>query len=301
VGSSLLALGTDAGGSVRKPAALNGVVGLKPTRGLISPAGIIRPASSLDTVGVVTRTVADCWAALRILASDTRDVAHPTASSRQRQLLPRPRIGLPRSFFGERLDTTVREAVEKALEEIRRHGGQLVRVEIPALDAATSAGIAIVAAETGRSHMRCLRSHPDEYSDATRRALEAGLLISPKSLGEAVEVQERISWEINQTFQTHRLDALAGPTLPRPSVPVEELTPANYPHEYVIYTIPANLAGLPALSVPCGLTGAGLPVGLQLIGTAFSEEKLFAIAADYEAVTPWHTLRPRLLDLLAAK
>ena len=252
VGSALAALGTDAGGSVRKPASLNGVVGLKPTYGLVSMDGVFVIAPSLDHVGMVTRTVDDCRLVLGALAGPI-DLG-PGAGGR----LKGARLGVARELFGDEL------------------------------------GLTILVAEAAAVHRRRLRERPEGYVPETRRMLELGALLPADYVESAQRARRLLCREVAGAFRNERLDALVTPTLPRTSMPIEDMVIETDLPRYIPYTLPANLTGLPALSVPCGFTAAGLPVGLQLVGRPFAEATLLGLAREYEHATPWHERRPEL-------
>ena len=283
VGSTLAALGTDAGGSVRKPASLNGVVGLKPTHGLVSMDGVFLVAPSLDHVGTVTRTVDDCHLVLAALAGPV-DVEPGRLNG--------ARLGVARELFGDELEPDVRPVVSEALAELERLGGVLVPVSIPSLELALPAGMTILVAEAAALHLRRLRETPDGYVPETRRMLELGALLPAVYVESAQRARSLICREVAAVFRNERLDALVTPTLPRTSIAIEDMVIETDLPRYIPYTLPANLTGLPAVSVPCGFTAADLPVGLQLIGRAYTEGTLLGLARDYEQATPWHERRP---------
>ena len=285
VGSTLAALGTDAGGSVRKPASLNGVVGLKPTYGLVSMGGVFAVAPSLDHVGTVTRTVDDCRLVLGGLVG-------PVDAGQRR--LRGARLGVPREFFDEELEPDVRAVVMDALAELERLGAVLVPVSIPSLELTLPAGLTILVAEAAAVHHRRLRETPDGYVPETRRMLELGALLPAAYIDRAQRARALLCRDVADAFRDERIDAFVAPTLPRTSMPVEEMVIETDLPRYIPYTLPANLTGLPSLSVPCGFTTAGLPVGVQLIGRPSTEATLLDLAREYEQATPWHERRPQL-------
>jgi aspartyl-tRNA(Asn)/glutamyl-tRNA(Gln) amidotransferase subunit A len=286
LGSAPAALGTDAGGSVRKPAALNGVVGLKPTFGLVSTDGVIVCARSLDHVGIVTRTVEDCSLLLAALA--------PGIALESGDALDGARLGLAEAFFGDEVEPDVRVPVEAAVDELERLGATVVPVELPSLGLALPAGFTILMAEAAAEHRRLLEEQPQDFVPETRRLLEFGAILPAGQVEAAQRARSVICAELAGAFRAGDLHALVTPTLPRASIPIDEMViPRDLP-TYIPYTFPANLAGLPALTVPCGFTPAGLPVGLQLIGRPFGEATLLALATAYERETPWHERRPAL-------
>jgi Asp-tRNA(Asn)/Glu-tRNA(Gln) amidotransferase A subunit family amidase len=287
LGSAGAALGTDAGGSVRKPAALNGVVGLKPTYGLVDMRGVFSIAASLDHVGIVARTVDDCALVLGAITSGAHPVAaHPTRGAR---------LGVADTFFGDALEADVRAVVEPAIAELERLGATLVSVELPALDLTLPAGFTILMAEAAAIHRRWLRERPHEYVPETRRLLELGSLLPAAHVEAAQRARSLICAELAQAFREGRLDALVTSTLPRTSIPIDEMVIAEDLPRYIQYTFPANLSGLPALTVPCGFTATGLPAGLQLIGRPFAEAALLGLGRTYEQATRWYERRPTLV------
>lgn len=287
LGSALAALGTDAGGSVRKPAALNGVVGLKPTFGLLSREGVVLLAASLDHVGIVTRTVEDCALLLRALAPQAEPPALEAGAGGAR-------LGVAEELFGPELEPEVRSVVEVALAELERLGATLVPVKLRSLSLTLPAGFTILLAEAAASHRRWLQERPDDYVPETRRLLELGSLLPAAHVEAAQRARALICAEVGEAFRAARLDALVTPTLPRTSIPLDEMViPVDLPC-FIPYTFPGNLTGQPALSVPCGFTPAGLPVGLQLIGRPLAEATLFRLGHAYERSTPWHRRRPQL-------
>jgi Asp-tRNA(Asn)/Glu-tRNA(Gln) amidotransferase A subunit family amidase len=285
LGSAPAALGTDAGGSVRKPAALNGVVGLKPTHGLVSMEGVFVCSPSLDHVGIVTRTVEDCRLLLEALAA----VAPATRAAR---------LGV---FDAFELEPEVRLAFESAVAELERLGVELTPVELPSLELTLPAGFTILMAEAAAENRRLLADRPFDFVPETRRLLELGSILPAEHVEAAHRARAVICAEVDETFRTAELDALVTPTLPRVSMPIDDMViPVDLPR-YIPYTFPANLTGRPALTVPCGFTDAGLPVGLQLIGRHFAEAALLDLGDAYEEATPWHERRPELATRRAAR
>jgi Asp-tRNA(Asn)/Glu-tRNA(Gln) amidotransferase A subunit family amidase len=300
VGSALAALGTDAGGSVRKPASVNGVVGLKPTFGRVSRRGVIPLSSSLDHVGIVARCVEDSALVLQAVAGfdpedpGAIDVPVPDFQAESEDGVAGLRLGTASYFFGDELDAEVRAPVEAALAELERLGAGLVPVEIPSLGLTLPIGFTILPAEAAGYHRRWLAERPGDYVAETRRLLELGALLPALHVDAAQRARALVCTEIAAAFREARLDALVTPTLPRTSIPVDEMViPVDLPR-FIPYTLPANLTGLPALSLPCGLSRDGLPVGLQVIGRPFAEGTVLRIGRAYEGATPWHRRRPEL-------
>jgi Asp-tRNA(Asn)/Glu-tRNA(Gln) amidotransferase A subunit family amidase len=288
VGSSFAALGTDAGGSIRKPAAINGVVGLKPTFGRINRAGVIPPSGSLDTIGPLTRTVADAAAMFGALAGVPPQI-EAEGFMRRRKV----RLGVPRCFLGPELDGEHRDAVERAMAHLKELGAELVPVDLPHIELASPAGQVILAVEAARSHRRWLRDRSDRYGTGTLRALLLGGVIPATHLQAALTARAGIAHGFKETFSGHALDALVGPTLPK-SAPVLDTMEASTELPVLNrYTMPANLAGLPSLSLPCGATITGLPIGMMLTGRPDGEAALMSIGVEFQRSTTWHERRPR--------
>jgi Asp-tRNA(Asn)/Glu-tRNA(Gln) amidotransferase A subunit family amidase len=304
--SSFAALGTDAGGSVRKPAAVTSVVGLKPTSGRVSGRGTIRAATSpsLDHIGTFTRTVEDAALVLQAIAGhDPRDPRSldkpvPDYSAALARSASGLRVGVDRKyFFGADLFPEVGACVEGGLAELERLGAVLVETELPSLSLSLQAGFTILPSEVAAAHRKWLNERPDEYVDATRRLLQLGLLLPAAHIEAARRVRSRIHAEVAAAFADAQLDALVSPTLPRTTMPVDEMVPSFDVPKLIPYTLPWNLTGQPAVSLPCGFTTAGLPVGLQIVGRPFDEPTVLCIAHALERSTSWHEHRPRLPTL----
>ena len=286
VGSSLAAIGTDAGGSVRKPAALNGVVGLKPTRGLISRLGVAQPSGSLDHVGTFARTVEDTALLLEALSG-----GGPIDSTGDVRGL---RVGLCAAFFGDELEPGVRAAVEEALRELARLGVQPVPVELPSLRLTLPAGFTILTAEAGFGRGQIVAERPGDIVPETRRLIELGAIMPARWVDAAQKARALFRAEVRAAFVENRLDVLVTPTLPRLSMPIDRMViPVDLP-TYIPFTIPWNLTGQPALTVPCGLAPEGLPVGLQIVGRPFDEATVLRLGRAYQDATDWHTRHPPL-------
>jgi aspartyl-tRNA(Asn)/glutamyl-tRNA(Gln) amidotransferase subunit A len=252
----------------------------------------------MDHVGVVTRTVQDAALMLQGIAghatgdATTFDEVVPDFSDRLGRSGAGARVGvLARSV--EDSDDGVRHVFDEAMQQLRKLGVDVVAVDDDALRCAGIAGAVILAAEAGASHTPWLRAHRDSYGVQTRRYLEMGALIPARYLLAAYQARERIRSALREAFERQALDALASPTTPLAAMPLDKMIPSRHLERYTSNTIPANLAGLPAISVPCGFVG-GLPVGLQLIGRPFAEAELLGIAAAYEREAPFAHRRPTL-------
>jgi aspartyl-tRNA(Asn)/glutamyl-tRNA(Gln) amidotransferase subunit A len=296
------ALGTDTGGSVRIPAALCGLVGLKPTYGRVSRAGVIPLAWSLDHVGPMTRTVADAALLLQVLAG--RDPADPSTADvpvpDYRRALQREmvglRLGLPKALFFERLDPEVRAAVLAAARALEGLGATIREVPLPMMQHAGPACFAIIAAEATAYHEPYLKTRAAEYGADVRARLTTGQFILAGHYLKAQRARQVIRAELDAALRD--LNALVLPTtpIPAPLVDAREVTVDGHTEDVrgwlVRCTRPINVTGHPALSIPCGLTTAGLPIGLQLVGRHFDEATLLRIGHAFEAVSPMRGRRP---------
>ncbi|HUR54495.1 MAG TPA: Asp-tRNA(Asn)/Glu-tRNA(Gln) amidotransferase subunit GatA [Gemmataceae bacterium] len=320
-GMAPVSLGTDTGGSIRQPAALCGVVGMKPTYGRVSRYGLIAFASSLDQVGPFTRDTADCALMLEAISGHDRrdstsvDAPVPAYTKTLNDPVKGLKIGVPREFFGEGLDAEVESAVRAALKEYEKQGATLVDVSLPHSQYALAAYYIVAPAEASSNLARFDGMH---YGHRTRE--KVGLIETySKSRGEgfgkevqrrifigtyvlssgykdayyvkALKVRRLVKGDFDKAFES--CDVIMGPTTPTAAFKVGEKSDdplSMYLSD--VYTVSCNLAGLPGLSLPCGFTKAGLPIGLQLLGAPFSEEKLLRTARMYEAATDWHTKRP---------
>lgn len=299
VGSSLGAIGTDAGGSVRKPAALNNLTGLKATRGLVPRDGVLQPSGTLDHVGTLARTVEDTALLLAVLAGPERARAAttPTGSRGANGGLRGARIGIDgASFFGDGLDPAVRPAIDEALAELQRLGAVLVPVELPRIRAlAIPAAFCILTGEAGASRGRLAAERPEALGEGARLMIELGTLLPARWTDAAQRARTLMRDEAAAAFARHGLDLLATPTMPITSLPLAEMEARTDLARTVLFTAAWNLTGQPALTVPCGFSPDGLPVGLQLVGRPYGEAALLAAGAAYQAATGWHERRPPLL------
>jgi aspartyl-tRNA(Asn)/glutamyl-tRNA(Gln) amidotransferase subunit A len=302
VGSAFAALGTDTAGSVRTPAAVNGVVGFKPTYGRISRYGVVPCSPSLDHVGILARSVNDCVTMLHAVAGpDPRDPASlsepvGTAQRWSEGSLSGLRLGIERPYFFDSagVQPGVRSAVDDATVELERLGAELIQVSIPELDWMTAVGSTLMAVDYSAWHRQLLRDHGREYDTGTRRMLVLGELIPGVAYANAQRARRRLCNAVRETFQSCRLDALVAPTIP---VIAPRLTTTTRPGDtadlsgLVHHGYPANIVGSPALSVPCGFA-EGMPVGMQIMGRPLDELTVLRIGAAYEAATSWHLRKP---------
>jgi aspartyl-tRNA(Asn)/glutamyl-tRNA(Gln) amidotransferase subunit A len=320
-GEAPLALGTDTGGSVRQPASLCGVVGLKPSYGRVSRFGVVAFGSSLEQVGPFARTVADVARLLEVIAGhDPRDSTSvdrpvPRYAETVEQPLAGLTIGLPREYAGEGLDPEVDAAVRAALQVYQDLGATLKEVSLPNSPHALAAYYLVATAEAssnlarydgvhyghrsathrGLIEMYC-RSRGEGFGAEVKRRIMLGTYALSSGYRDAyyvkaLKVRRLIRADFDEAFKT--CDVIAGPTSPTVAFRIgERVSDPLAMYLADVYTIGANLAGLPGISVPCGFSKAGLPIGLQLLAGPFEEEKLLRAARMHERVTDWHTRRP---------
>ena len=296
------ALGSDTGGSVRIPAALCGVTGLKPTYGLISRYGCVPRSWSLDVLGPIARSARDCAVVTHALAG--RDERDPTTSYRaipdymdlasdSREL----RIGVCSGAQDVHVDPGVRACLEASVRQLSDLGMRIVEVSLPPLREYYDIATIINKAEGSAIHANWLRTRPQDYSPAVVSRLEAGYYIPATHYLDALRARERllrkfVAEVLSQADALHfpavgveapTLEAAADDKPADQAVLVEQLT---------FHTRWVNLLGLPALSLPCGFGPSGMPVGFQLIGRPFAEKLLFRIAHAYQGATTWHNYAP---------
>jgi aspartyl-tRNA(Asn)/glutamyl-tRNA(Gln) amidotransferase subunit A len=290
------ALGSDTGGSIREPAAFSNIVGLKPTYGRVSTRGVIPLSWSLDHVGPMTRTVADAAILLQAIAGydpyDTTTVDVPVPDFRS-GLKAKPssiRCGVPRAVFFDKLDPDVEAAVDKAIAMLGDMTAGIREVTLPDIPS-----LPILGTEAHAYHAEYLAKSPDLYQPATLRSLQGGGRVATPAYIHARRHLDRLRRVVQNVFST--VDLLITPTTPVPAPTIEEIQGAKRPKGspgLLRNTTRFNVYGLPSVSVPCGFTSAGLPVGLQISGPNWSEAKVLALAYAYEQATPWHRKHPDL-------
>jgi aspartyl-tRNA(Asn)/glutamyl-tRNA(Gln) amidotransferase subunit A len=299
------ALGTDTGGSIRLPSALNGVTGLRPTIGRVSNAGVIPLAWSMDTVGPMARTAADCAAMFTALAGhDPADAgsADRAGEDYSRDLgtgLDGLRVGIIEGYSLHHVQPAVDKALRAALDVLVAGGARTSEVSIADIEGNISAQLTVEACEPSTYHQRWLRERPDDYGDDVRLLLEAGEMLPATQYLQAQRYRTLLR---SQTLAAlSRVDLLVCPTLPFTATPLGEVTveidpgrPEDMLSAIMQFTGLPSLTGLPAISVPCGFDDAGLPVGMQLIGRPFAESTLLRAAAGFQAGTGFHTAAPRV-------
>lgn len=308
VGSAYGAVGTDTGGSIRAPASVNGVVGLKPTHGRVSRVGVLPMSPTLDSVGPLSRTVRDCALMLGAMAGGADgdltviDEPVPNYTADLSADLTGVRIGVERSyFFYAAVSDDVRIAVDAALEQLEGLGAVIVEVdEIESLELSVPAGMSVLVGDTSEWHQTFLRTRGELYVRETRAMLELGEIIFAPAYAKAQRVRRLVQRGMREAFEGNGLDALAAPTLPVTTMPVEELSVDltgsgdTALSTFIHHCFVANLIGIPSLSVPVGFDPGGLPIGMQLFGRPFGEPALFRIGNAYQGATSWHERHPEL-------
>jgi aspartyl-tRNA(Asn)/glutamyl-tRNA(Gln) amidotransferase subunit A len=318
-----LALGTDTGGSIRQPASLCGLVGLKPSYGRVSRFGLVAFASSLDQVGPFAHDVTDAALLLEVIAGhDPRDSTSvdrpvPRYSESVNTPMSTPVIGVAREYFGAGLDAEVERAVRDALKVYEDLGATVVDVSLPHSPYAIATYYLVATAEASSNLARYdgvhyghraaqydnlidmySRSRGEGFGAEVKRRIMLGTYALSSGYKDAyylkaLKVRRLIRDDFDKAFA--RCDVVMGPTSPTPAFRIGERT-GDPLSMYLadIYTVGCNLTGLPGVSVPCGFTASGLPIGLQIIAPPFAEEKLLRVARLYERATDWHTRRAPL-------
>ena len=309
------ALGSETGGSVRQPASLCGIVGFKPTYGRISRYGLVAFASSLDNIGIFGQSVKEVADVLGVIAgrdemdSTSADVSVPDYSTGLDSDIAGKTIGVPRELFGEGLDEEVRHAVEQSIDNFRVLGANIVDVELPyakfgiavyyiIATAEASSNLArydgvrygFRAGEATRLREMYFKTREEGFGEEVKRRIMLGTYVLSSGYydayySKAQKVRALVKRDYQKAFQT--CDAILTPTSPSVAFKIGEKSDnplAMYLND--VYTVSANLAGTPALSIPCGLSSEGLPIGTQLIGSFWSEQQLLNLAHRYEAEFP---------------
>ncbi len=296
------AIGTDTGGSIRIPAALCGIVGMKPTYDHVSREGVTPLAWTLDHVGPLTRTVDDADLLLHIMSGamgypPTFQPGSSGPGTGRGDGLIGVRIGLPRLYW-DQMDDDVRGLLEAAIRTLESMGAAISEVAIPDASTAGDAVALIISVEATAAHESQLRLHPEAYGADVRARLDSGFFVRGTDYVQAQRVRSRLQRVFRGALEN--VDLLAMPTTALAAPPIEDPTPPGPSGPAPIrlsltkLTNPFNLLGLPALSVPCGLTALRLPVGLQLVGRATEETTVFRVGRSYERATAWSQWRPPL-------
>ena len=321
---AIMAIGSDTGGSIRQPASLCGVVGMKPTYGRVSRYGLIAFASSLDQIGPLAKNVSDAALLLGVIAGfDKKDstsvnVPVPDYLSYLKNDVKGMKIGIPKEYFVAGMDKEVEAAIKEAIDLLKGKGAQIVEVSLPHTEYAVAVYYILATAEASSNlarfdgvqyGYRCKdpanlldmyeRTRGEGFGAEAKRRIILGTYVLSSGYYDAYylkaqKVRTLIKNDFEQVFESG-CDCILTPTSPTPAFKLGERS-SDPLSMYLsdIFTISVNLAGVPALSMPCGFTKGGLPVGMQLIGNFFKEEKLFRIAYTYERNTDWHKRSPEL-------
>jgi aspartyl-tRNA(Asn)/glutamyl-tRNA(Gln) amidotransferase subunit A len=288
-------IGTDTGGSIRIPAALCGIVGLKPARGHVSDAGVIPLSPTLDCTGPLARSARDAAILLHAVAGfDAQNRSRRSAPRSLNKKLKKFCLGVPKEFFFEVVSPEVQSRFESALRDFRKVGAQIKQISIPLLNNTENAGNQIAWPEATHFHEQSgwFPARAQEYGEDVRTRLEMGAETSALAYLEALAQRSRFIQELSSKMYETGIDALVVPTTPiaAPLIAGEStrIGEKDYPTRALLLRLnrPANLAGVPAISIPCGFTPSGLPVGLQLIGLHTAELLLLQIAHAFELAHP---------------
>ncbi len=321
-GEAIASLGSDTGGSIRQPAALCNVVGLKPTYGLVSRYGLIAFASSLDQIGPFTHTVEDAALVLGAIAGhDPRDSTsfRTEIPDYRAELKTRKgpwRLGIPKEYFGEGLDPEVASAVQKAIEHYRSIGCEIKEVSLPHTHHGVGVYYIIATAECSSNLARYdgvryghrskeakdllelyFKSRAEGFGSEVKRRIILGTYVLSSGYYDAYYLRaQKVRTLIRNDFLKayESVDAILTPTSPTPAFKRGAKADPLAMYLCDVYTIGVNLAGLPGVSIPCGFSQGGLPIGLQIIGQPFQEAEMLAIANAYEQSHEWHARRPNL-------
>ncbi len=319
-----LALGSDTGGSIRQPASFCGIVGMKPTYGRVSRYGLVAFASSLDQIGPFAHDIRDAALLLEVIAGhdhrDSTSVDKPVPSYSQtvEQPVQPLTIGVAREYFGAGLDPEVEQSIRAALKVYEKLGANIREVSLPHTPYAIAVYYLVATAEASSNLARYdgvhyghrastfdnlidmyARSRGEGFGTEVKRRIMLGTYALSSGYKDAyylkaLKVRRLIKEDFDQAFAS--CDVVMGPTAPTPAFRIGEKIDnplAMYLGD--IYTISCNLTGMAGISIPCGFTQAELPIGLQILGPPFEEEKLLRIARMHERATDWHTRRPRLV------
>jgi aspartyl-tRNA(Asn)/glutamyl-tRNA(Gln) amidotransferase subunit A len=316
------ALGSDTGGSIRQPAAFCGVVGLKPTYGRVSRYGLVAFASSLDQIGPITKDVTDAALLMNAIAGhdplDSTSADVPVTDytkALRKQDVKKLRIGVPREYFSEGLDPEVEQAVLHAVEVLKDLGGEVQEISLPTTTAAVATYYLIATAEASSNLARYdgvrygsrakqakdllelyMQSRQEGFGPEVKRRIMLGTYALSAGYydayyGKAQAVRTLIRRDFAAAFET--VDLIAAPVTPSPAFKLgEKLQDPLQMYLSDIYTISVNLAGIPAISIPCGFSKAGLPIGLQLLGKPFQEDVVLRGAHAYEQAMEWRLKKP---------
>lgn len=297
-GMALAALGTDTGGSIRIPASLCGVVGLKPTYGRVSLRGILPLSWNLDHAGPITRKVEDAALMLQVMGGyDAKDPASAKTlpgdySSHLRDGMANRKIALAVGSFIEEADAEVLQAVRNAASIFKELGAEIIEVNIDFLKEASLANALMTQADGAAFHRKRLQEHPDWFGDDVRQRLQNGIAFSASEYILARRTQAETIRKLESLFETY--DVLLLPTTPITAPILDGENALERARVLTRFTAPFNLSGAPALSLPCGFSKDNLPIGLQIISRTWNEAGVLRAGYAYQKATPWHTQKPEI-------
>ena len=319
-GLAPIVTGTDTGGSIREPASFTGVTGMKPTYGRPSRLGMIAFASSLDTAGLLGHSAEDCaWVLGSMVGFDPKDstsVNMPTEDFKRHlnDGVAGLRIGVPRKWLGEGLDPELRTSIEEAIETYRRLGAEIVDIELPMAELGVPVYYVVACAEASSNLSRfdgvryghraadytdivdmIKKSRNEGFGAEPKRRIMIGTYVLSHGYYDAYylkaqKVRRLIAKEFHETFK--KVDVIISPVTAGPAYDFGANADPVSAYLSDLYTVPASLAGLPGISVPCGIHSNGRPLGFQLLGETFSEARLLGVAAAWQRETDWHLRRP---------
>lgn len=297
-GMAMAALGTDTGGSIRIPAALCGVVGLKPTYGRVSLSGILPLSWSLDHAGPITRKVED--AALMLQVMGGYDELDPVCIktlpgdyySHLRDGMKDRKIALAVGKYIEEADLEILEAIRNAAHILKEQGAQIIEVDMDLLKEAALANALITQADGAAFHRERLQKDPDSFGADVRERLKIGAAFTSSEYALARRTQTEIKRRFELLFDEY--DVLLLPTTPIAAPVLEGENAVERARQLTRFTAPFNLTGLPALSVPCGFTKENLPIGLQIVSRAWNEAGVLRAGYAFQQATEWHTIKPKI-------
>lgn len=299
-----MSMGSDTGGSIRSPACLNGIVGHKPTYGLVSRRGVFPLSWSLDHAGPLARTVRDAALTLQAIAGhdpgdpSSASIAVPDYAAALDGGVRGIRVGVPREYFFARASEEVEQIVRAAVDALERLGATIVEVSLPHVDLAATAGMTIIGVEAAQAHSPWLATRADDYGDEIRPRLQMGALFSGAEYVRAQRIRALIQKEFADAMTGADVLVMPNNAVPAPRIG-EKTIRVRGKDVWVMalqpsLTIPHNLTGAPALTVPCGFGASGLPVGLQIVGRPFEDATVLRVGHAYEQSTEWHRRRPAI-------
>ena len=293
-------LGSDTGGSIRGPAALCGIVGLKPTYGRVSRYGVLPLSWSLDHVGPMTWTGEDTALMLQVIAGhDPKDATSshepvPDYSAALQTDLKGIRVGVPRHYFfadDVGLDEDTANAVEKGIQTLRELGATVQDIIIPSLSLSSVANTVIMISEANAYHEKNLKSQPQNFGEIARSRFILGGVFTSADYIQSQRARNKLKREFSEAFQT--VDIMAMPVMSKPAAALKDFDPMGMMMSPSMMA-PFNQTGIPAMSVPCGFSSAGLPIGMQIAAEAFNESAVIRAGHAYQKYVGWHKQRPNI-------